>query len=90
MHDFLHVRETCRGTDLLEGVLDLVGSLHFTFHLLFEELAPHLLDHVVFLHLELVRVLVLVSCSFGNFLLAGNAIHSSLESLLLVLDGFIE
>ena len=50
VNDFLHIGQTCRGTDLLESLLDLLCPLHLLLHLLLEELAPHLLDHVVFLH----------------------------------------
>ena len=90
MHDLLHVREARGSPDLLERVLDLEGPLHLALHLLLEELTPHLLDHVVLLHLELVRVFVLVGRGLCDLLLPSHSVHSSLQGLLLVLNGFVQ
>ena len=90
MHDFLNIGETCRRTNLLEGVLDFVCSLHFLFHFLLEELRPHLLNHVVLLHLQFVGVLVFICSCFSDLLLTGNAVHPSLECFFLIFNGFVQ
>lgn len=90
MHYLLHIGETCRCTDLLEGVLYLVSPFHLLFHLLLKELAPHLLNHVVLLHFQLIRVLVLVCRSLRDLLLSRHPVHSPLKGLFLVLDGLVE
>jgi hypothetical protein len=90
VHDFLDVSKACACTDLLECVFNLIGSFHLAFHLFLKELGPHLLDHEVLLHLELIGVLVFIGSCLCNLVLSVYTIHPSLDSFLLVLDGFIQ
>ena len=90
MHDFLDVSKACACTDLLECVFNLIGSFHLAFHLFLKELGPHLLDHEVLLHLELIGVLVFICSCFSDLLLTGNAVHPSLECFFLIFNGFVQ
>ena len=90
VHDLLNIGQASGCADLLKSVLDLKSSLHLPLHLLLKELTPHLLHHVVLLHLQLVRVLVLVCSGLRDLLLARHAVHATLQGLLLVLNGFVQ
>jgi len=50
----LHIGKTSTRSNLLEGIFDFISAFHLTLHLFLQELRPHLLDHVVLLHLKLV------------------------------------
>jgi hypothetical protein len=84
MNYLLDIRVACGCSDLLEGVFNGEGLLHLLFHLLLKELAPHLLYHVVFSQLDLIRVFVFISSCFSNLTLSPDSIHSLLESIFLV------
>lgn len=86
----LHVSIAGRGSDLLEGFLEIVELFHLTFHLLFEEFAPQLLDTKVRSELYLILILVFVGSCFGDFRLSFYTVHSLLESLFLVLNTKLE
>jgi hypothetical protein len=87
---FLNISITSRSSDFLERFLKIMELFHLTFHLLFEELAPQLLDTKVGSELYLILILVFVGSCFGDFRLFFYTIHSLLESLLLVLNTKLE
>ena len=71
--------------NLLESLLDFGIARHFFLHLGFKESAPKLLRQEVFIHLELIRIFVVVCCLVPDLLLPCVALDASLEGSLLVI-----
>ena len=86
----LNVSIASRSPDLLERFLKITELFHLTFHLLFEEFAPQLLDTKVCSELNLISILVFIFSRFGDFWLSFYSVHSLLESLFLVLNTKLE
>lgn len=63
----LNVSIAGRSSDLLECFLKIMELFHLTFHLLFEELAPQLLNTKVRSELYLILILVFICSCFGDF-----------------------
>ena len=85
LDDLLNVREASLCVDLLESLFDFGISSHFLLHLGFKESAPKLLRQEVFIHLELIRIFVVVCCLVPDLLLPCVALDASLEGSLLVI-----
>ena len=83
----LNIREASLSSDLLEGLLDLSSPRHLFFHLGLQKCTPELLGQEVFIHFELIGVLVVVGCLISDLLLAGISLDASLKGRLLVVKG---
>jgi len=83
----LDIREASLSSDLLEGLLDLSSPRHLFFHLGLQKSTPELLGQEVFIHFELIGVLVVVGCLISDLLLAGISLDASLKGRLLVVKG---
>ena len=90
VNDFLDVSDSSLRPDPLECVLNNVWLVHLFVHLHLVVLAPHLLDHEVLAHLDLILVLVLIGSGFRDLALSLHAIHPLLQRILLVLDARLE
>ena len=88
LHDLLNIREASLRSDLLEGLLNFSCSCHLLVHLRLEEGAPELLRKEVLIHLQLVRVLVVIGSLISDLLLPSVALDTSLKSGLLVIKRF--
>jgi len=63
----LNVSIANRSPNLLKHFLKIMELFHLTFHLLFEEFAPQLLDTKVCSELNLILILVFICSCFGDF-----------------------
>ena len=70
--------------DLLESLLNLGVTGHLLLHLRLEEGAPKLLRQEILVHLQLIRVFVVVRSLVSDLLLSGIALDASLQGSLLV------
>ena len=87
LHDLLDVGEARLRPDLLEGLLDFGRPRHLFVHLGLKEGAPKLLRQEILVHLQLVRILVVICSLISDLLLASVALDSSFKSGLLVIEG---
>lgn len=87
LHDLLNVTEARLCSDLLECTLDLGGLRHLSVHLVLEELGPEFLSQEVFVHLELVRVLIVIGSLVPDLLLPRVPLDAPLKGRLLVVEG---
>ena len=85
MDDLLNVREASLCVDLLESLLDFSVSRHLFLHLSFEECAPKLLRQEVLVHLQLIRIFVVICSLVSDLLLSSVALDASFEGSLLVI-----
>ena len=85
MDNLLNVRETSLCVDLLESLLDFSVSRHLFLHLGFEESAPKLLRQEVLVHLQLIRIFVVICSLVSDLLLSSVALDTSFEGSLLVI-----
>lgn len=88
LNNLLDVGKACLRADLLECLLDFGRSRHLLVHLCLQEGAPELLGQKVFVHLELVRVFVVIGSLVPDLLLAGVSFDAALKGSLLVVKGF--
>ena len=86
LHDLLNVREACLSANLLEGSLNLISPRHLLIHLRLQEGAPEFLRQEVFIHLQLVAILVVAGGLVPNLLLTVVALVSSLKGSFLVIE----
>lgn len=90
MNDLIDVRETSGGPNLLECLFDHKMVVHLALHLLLQEGRVQPLNQELFLHLDLILILVLVGCHFGDLGLSLDALHPSPECIFLVPDGLLQ
>ena len=83
--NLLDIRKASLSTDLLESILDLSSARHLFVHLRFEMGAPEFLSEQVLVHLQLIRILVVISGLVSDLLLACVTLDSSLKSSFLVI-----
>ena len=87
LDDLLDIGEACLRSDLLEGLLYLSRPCHFLVHLRLEESAPEFLRQEVLIHLQLIRVFIVIGCLVSDLLLPGIALDSPFQRGLLVVEG---
>ena len=85
LDNLLNVREASLCVDLLESLLDFSIASHLFLHLGFEESAPKLLRQEVLVHLQFIRIFVVVCSLVSDLLLSSVPLDAPFESSLLVI-----
>ena len=85
LHDLLNIGETRLRSNLLESLLNLSSACHFLLHLVLKESAPEFLSQEVLVHLQLIRVLVVICSLVTDLLLASVSLDTPLQGSFLII-----